>query len=79
MLEKGELQESCNTQVDEVENTMKQVEKIKVKNQKKDIRKIQEKRKKLRMELNATKNKREKHILLQRVKILKEHIIDKLK
>ena len=31
------------------------------------------------MKLKATKNKLEKHILLQRVKILKEHIIDKLK
>ena len=31
------------------------------------------------MELKTTKNKLEKHILLQRVKILKEHIIDKLK
>ena len=31
------------------------------------------------MKLKATKNKLEKHILLQRVKILKEHVIDKLK
>ena len=31
------------------------------------------------MELKTTKNKLEKHILLQRVKIQKEHIIDKLK
>ena len=31
------------------------------------------------MKLMTTKNKLEKHILLQRVKILKEHIIDKLK
>ena len=58
---------------------MKQAEKIEIKNPRKDIRKIQQKRKKLRMELKTTKNKLEKHILLQRVKILKEHIIDKLK
>ena len=31
------------------------------------------------MELKRTKNKLEKYILLQRVKILKEHVIDKLK
>ena len=31
------------------------------------------------MELKTTKNKLEKHIMLQRVKIMKEHIIDKLK
>ena len=31
------------------------------------------------MELKTTENELEKHILLQRVKILKEHIIDKLK
>ena len=33
----------------------------------------------MRKRLKTTKNKLEKHILLQRVKILKEHIIDKLK
>ena len=42
ILEKGELQESYNTWVDEVENTIKQVEKIKIKNPIKDIRKIQQ-------------------------------------
>ena len=45
----------------------------------KDIRNIQQKTKKLRMELKTTRNKLEKYILLQKVKILKEHIIDKLK
>ena len=34
-IEKGELQESYNTWVDEVENTIKQVQKIKKKNPKK--------------------------------------------
>ena len=50
-----------------------------MKHLRKGIRKIQQKRKKLRMELKRTKNKLEQYILLQRVKILKEHIIDKLK
>ena len=45
----------------------------------KDIRNIQQKTKKLRMELKTTRNKLEKYILLQKVKILKENIIDKLK
>ena len=45
----------------------------------KDIRNIQQKTKKLRMELKTTRNTLEKYILLQKVKILKEHIIDKLK
>ena len=79
ILEKGELQESYNTWVDEVENTIKQVEKIEIKNPRKDIQKIQQKRKQLRMQLKTTKNKLEKQILLKRVKVLKEHIIDKLK
>ena len=35
ILEKGELQESYNTWVDEVENTIKQVEKIKTKTEEK--------------------------------------------
>ena len=79
ILEKGELQESYNTWVDEVENTIKQVEKIEIKNPRKDIQKIQQKRKQLRMQLKTTKNKLEKQILLKRVKVLKEHIIDKRK
>ena len=45
----------------------------------KDIRKIQQKRKILKMERKTDKNKLEKHIMLQSVKILKEHIIDKWK
>ena len=57
ILEEGELQESYNTWVDEVENIIKQIEKINIKNPRKDIRKIQHKRKKLRMELKTTKNK----------------------
>ena len=79
ILDKEELQESYKTWVYEVENTIKQVEKIKIKNARKDIRKIQQKGKKLRIELKTTKNKLEKHILLQRVRFMKEHIIDKLK
>ena len=62
-----------------MENTIKQVEKTKIKNPRKDIRNIQQKTKKLRMELKTSKNKLEKYILLQKVKILKEHIIGKLK
>ena len=57
---------------------IKQVEKIKIKNPRKDIRKNQQKRKKLRMGLNTNKNKLEKHILLQKVKILQGHIRYKL-
>ena len=79
ILEKTELQENYNTWVDEVENNIKQAEKIKIRKPRKEIRRIQQERKKLRMEKKTTKNKLEKHILLQRVKILKEHITGKLK
>ena len=61
ILETGELQESYNTWVDEVENTIKKVEKIKIKNRRKDISKIQQKRKKLRMELRTTEKTRKAH------------------
>ena len=40
ILEKGKFQESYNTWVDEAENAMKQVEKIKTKNSRKDTWKI---------------------------------------
>ena len=44
ILENGELQDSYETWVDEVKNTIKQVEKIKTKNPETDIRKIQQKK-----------------------------------
>ena len=55
ILEQVEHQESYNTWVDEVENTIKQVEKIKTKKNKKRYSKNQQKRKKLRMEPKTTK------------------------
>ena len=64
ILEKGELQESYNTWVDEVENTIKQGRKNWNKKPKKRHSENQQKRKKLRMELKTTKNKLEKYILL---------------
>ena len=79
ILDNGELQENYITWVDEVENTIKQVVKMKIKDPRQDMHKIQQKRKKLKMKLKTPKNKLEKHILLERVKILKEHITDKIK
>ena len=79
ILEKEGLQESYNTWADEVQNTIKKVEKTGTEKPRKVIPKIQQKIKKLRIEPKTTKYKLEKHILLQRAKIMKKHILGKLK
>ena len=73
--ESGEVQESCVKWVDELENTMKQVEKMETKSPR---LKIQPKRKKqLTMELKTTKNNLENRMPLKRV--IRDKITDKIK
>ena len=80
ILEQGELQESYNKWAEAVENEIKKVEQTrKGKNPRKDIRILQQKRRQLRKEIKNSKSKYDKSILLERIKILKEHIIDKLR
>ena len=50
VLDNGELQENYITWVDEVENTIKQVVKMKIKDPRQDMHKIQQKRKKVKNE-----------------------------
>ena len=50
ILDNGELQENYITWVDEVENTIKQVVKMKTKDPRQDMHKIQQKRKKVKNE-----------------------------
>ena len=51
ILDNGELQENYITWVDELENTIKQVVKIKTKDPRQDMHKIQQKRKKVKNEI----------------------------
>ena len=66
ILEKKEIQESCNTWMDKVQNTIKQVEKTKIKKAQKDIRKLQQKRRKLKIETNYQKQTRKPHTIRKR-------------
>ena len=58
---------------------LKQVQKTVRKTQRKDIRELQNIKKNLRIKLRDTTDACEKRILNDRVKLLKEHITDKIK
>ena len=75
IIRKGTLQESYNKWTEEV----KQVQKTVRKNPRKDIRELQKIRKNLRIKIRNKTDACEKRILKGRLKLLKEHITDKIK
>ena len=79
IIKKGTLQESYNKWTEEVEDAIKQVQKTVRKNPRKDIRELQKIRKNLRIKIRNTTDACEKIILKARLKLLKEHITDKIK
>ena len=79
IIKKGALQESYNKWTEEVEDAIKQVQKTVRKNPRKDIRELQKIRKNLRIKIRNTADACEKIILKDRLKLLKEHITDKIK
>ena len=79
IIKKGTLQESYNEWTEEVEDAIKQVQKTVRKNPRKDIRELQKIRKNLRIKIRNTTDTCEKRILKDRLKLLKEHITDKIK
>ena len=79
IIKKGTLQESYNKWTEEVEDAIKQVQKTVRKNPRKDIRELQKIRKNLRIKIRNTTDACEKRILKDRLKLLKEHITDKIK
>ena len=79
IVENGQLQESYDNWSLVVENTIKKVQRTKKKNTRKDIKEIQEICKNLRKEYSNEKQIHEKMLIIERIKILKEHIVEKYK
>ena len=79
IIKKGTLQESYNKWTEEVEDAIKQVQKTVRKNPRKDIRELQKIRKNLRIKIRNKTDACEKRILKDRLKLLMEHITDKIK
>ena len=79
IIKKGALQESYNKWTEDVEDAIKQVQKTVRKNPRKDVRELQKIRKNLRIKIRNTTDTCEKRILKDRLKLLKEHITDKIK
>ena len=79
IIKKGALQESYNKWTEEVEDAIKQVQRTARKNPREDIRELQKIRKNLRIKIRNTTDACEKRILKDRLKLLKEHITDKIK
>ena len=79
LIKRETLQESYNKWTEEVRDVIKEVEKTVRKNSRKDVRELQEIRKNLRITKRNTKGACERRILKDRIILLKEHIMDKIK
>ena len=75
----GDLQESYNKWSTTIETSIKTVQRTGIKNPRKDIKELQKIRKRLREEYSTTVELQEKMLILERIKILKEHITEKYK
>ena len=79
ILKKDTIQESYDKWSEEVQNNIKEVEKICRQNPRKDIMQLKRQRKKLRVQYQNTENIYEKTVMIQRIKLIKEPITDKMK
>ena len=74
------LQESCTKRTNAVEYAIQRVSKTKTRpNPRRDIKELMKMRKTLRKKLETTKDQTEKIHLKDRIRIIREHIIDKKK
>ena len=79
IIKKDTIQESYDKWSEEVQNNMKEVEKIFRQNPRKDIMQLIRQRKKLRTKYQNTGNVYEKTVIIERTKLIEEHITDKMK
>ena len=79
LLKSEDLQESYNKWSAAIETSIKTVQKTKTKNPRKDIKELQKIPKRLRKEYSTTVELHEKMLILERIKIWKEHITEKYK
>ena len=79
ILKQNTIQVSYDKWSEEVQNNIKEVEKICRQNPRKDIMQLKRQRKKLRAQYQNTENIYEKTVIIERIKLIKEHITDKMK
>ena len=79
LLKTGDLQESYNKWSTTIETSVKLIQRTRTKSPMKDIKELQKNRKRSREEYLTTIELHEKILILQRIKILNEHITEKYK
>ena len=79
ILKKDTIQGSYDKWSEEAQNNIKEVEKLFRQNPRKDIMQLKRKSKKLRAQYQNTENICERSVTIERIKLLKEHITDKMK
>ena len=79
ILKKETIPVSYDKWSNEVQNNIKEVEKIFWQNIRKDIMQLKTQRKKLRARYQNTENIYETTAIIERIKLIKEHITDKMK
>ena len=79
ILKKGIIEVSYDKWSDEVQNNIKEVEKIFRQNSRIDIMQLKRQRKKLTALYQNTENVYEKTVITERIKLIKGHITDKRK
>ena len=77
LLKTGDLQESYNKCATTIETSIKTVQRKRTKNPRKDTKELQKIHKRLREEYSTIIELHEKILILERIKILKEHITGK--
>ena len=78
ILKKDTIQVSYDKWSEEVQNKIKEVQKICRQNPRKDIMQLKRQRKKLKARYQNTENIYEKTVKIERIKLIKEHITDKM-
>ena len=79
ILKKDATHVSFDKWSEEVQSNIVEVEKIFRQNPRNDIMQLKRQRKRLRPQYQNTENKYEKRVLIERIKIINEHITDKMK
>ena len=79
ILKKDTVQVSYDKWSEKVQNNIKVVEKIFLENPRKDIMQLKRQMKKLRAQQQNIENIYEKTVIIERIKLIKEHITDKMK
>ena len=79
ILKEEEIQVSYDKRLEEVQNNIKEVEKIFRQNPRKNIMQLKRQRKKLRAQYQNTENIYEKTVIIERINLTQEHITDRMK